>query len=88
MSILIHDSFPFLAFTQSSDVPYLEIEFCEWPEFCRLIYRVADWQVLPTDFLNQPVTMEITEALSPAERSEMLYWKPKKIGDVIFNSWD
>lgn len=88
VSILVHESFPFLAFTSSTDVPYLEIDFCEWPSFNQSILDITGWKILPIDFLNLPITEQITENLSSTEHNQIRYWKPKKIGDLIFNNWD
>lgn len=38
--------------------------------------------------LNRRLTSCDLEALSPAERLQTNYWKPKRIGDIIFNWWD
>lgn len=38
--------------------------------------------------LNRRVTSDDLEMLSPAEQDQAKYWKPKRVGDIIFNWWD
>jgi hypothetical protein len=38
--------------------------------------------------LRRPVTSADLEALSAAEQRQAKYWKPRRVGDVIFNWWD
>ena len=38
--------------------------------------------------LNRRVTKADLDVLSDAERHEAKYWKPKRVGDIIFNWWD
>jgi len=40
------------------------------------------------DELNRRVEPKDLDALSPAERRQAKYWKPKRVGDIVFNWWD
>jgi hypothetical protein len=44
--------------------------------------------VLSVTTLNSPVTDRVTTQLATAEIEQLDYWKPSRIGDVIFNYWD
>jgi hypothetical protein len=49
-----------------------------WPGF----------RVLDPDFLNAELNQGMLSALAPCERDQIRYWKPTKLGNVIFNVWD
>ncbi|MGA5757018.1 hypothetical protein [Nonomuraea bangladeshensis] len=38
--------------------------------------------------LMSPLTKVDTTALSAAEWREIEYWKPKTLGELLFNAWD
>lgn len=38
--------------------------------------------------LNRQVTSDDLKMLSLAEQNQAKYWKPKRVGDIIFNWWD
>ena len=38
--------------------------------------------------LNEEPTAELYSELSPAEREQIDYWAPEKVGHIIFNQWD
>jgi len=47
------------------------------------------YRVLNTDELNIPLSIEsISNTLDKVEIEQIDYWRPKTIGEVIFNYWD
>lgn len=38
--------------------------------------------------LNRRLNAHDLESLSPVERQQVKYWKPKRVGDIIFHWWD
>jgi len=38
--------------------------------------------------LNRRVTSGDLKMLSPTEQDQAKYWKPERVGDIIFNWWD
>ncbi|WP_289136371.1 hypothetical protein [uncultured Brevibacillus sp.] len=47
------------------------------------------YRVLNTDELNIPLSMNsISNTLDKVEIEQIDYWRPKTIGEVIFNYWD
>ena len=51
--------------------------------FAELAYTVISLQTL-----ESPVTNDNIALLAPAEVEQLDYWKPNRIGDVVFNYWD
>jgi len=48
----------------------------------------AGFAAADADELNRRVEPKDLDALSPAERRQAKYWKPKRVGDIVFNWWD
>lgn len=60
------------------DVPALTAAFSDYPEYT----------VLSTEVLSQQPTADMLTLLGEAELEQCNYWKPTRLGDVIFNYWD
>ncbi len=37
---------------------------------------------------NEPISNDHLSSLAELEKKEFAYWKPKKVGDIVFNYWD
>ncbi|MFD4707853.1 hypothetical protein ACFWM3_23830 [Gottfriedia sp. NPDC058432] len=44
--------------------------------------------VLSKKELNEPLLLKSENELNSAELNQMAYWKPNRIGEVLFNHWD
>jgi len=83
LHILMNAHYPFLAF--ASDVNIGEVHFINEPHLYKQFSSF--YYVLETKELSQPIVTEPHE-LNHAEWKQLAYWKPERIGDVIFNHWD
>ncbi|GFZ76126.1 hypothetical protein GCM10008018_22100 [Paenibacillus marchantiophytorum] len=91
--ILLNSSYPFVAF--ASSVQYFEIEFIDHT-LSNMVCVINDgFRVLSAIETNQQLELDertnslFTEnSLNEAELSQIFHWKPKTVGDVIFNFWD
>ncbi|MDN3019497.1 hypothetical protein PH210_25365 [Paenibacillus sp. BSR1-1] len=83
LHILMNAHYPFLAF--ASDVNFGEVNFINEPQLYKQFSSF--YYVLGTKELNEPLLTEQNE-LNSAELKQLAYWKPERIGDVIFNHWD
>ena len=45
------------------------------------------YRVLTVAELNKPLR-QLDNGLNQAEWEQIAYWKPERIGDIIFNYWD
>ncbi|MFB6466788.1 hypothetical protein ACE38V_08170 [Cytobacillus sp. Hz8] len=88
--ILLNAHYPLLAF--ASVVNFGEIDFYDEPHFKKEFSPF--YSVLGTKELNEPIIINsdskstIQNELNSAELKQLTYWKPERIGDVIFNYWD
>ncbi len=62
-------------FVTSAEV---EAVAAEWPDF----------HFLSPEELEAPLAVESVRGLLPVELGQLLYWRPERLGDVIFNFWD
>lgn len=90
--ILLNKHYPYLAF--ASVVEYGKINFIDVPELKQLR---SLYKVLRVEELNEPLVLnpdskegilQKENDLNRAELEQVAYWKPNRIGEVIFNYWD
>ncbi len=95
LHVLLNKHYPLLAF--ASSVEYESIEFIDIPHLVKPFSSF--YKVLHTEELKQPVIVQIhskqkhdflqnNHDLNLTELKNIKYWKPKIIGEIIFNYWD
>lgn len=84
-AILINAFVPIVAFAKANEP---SLEFLDLPELAEEFAARGEFKVLDRSALERPVTAEDTLLLAPAELEQLRYWRPRRVGDVIFNGWD
>lgn len=93
LHILLNVHYPFMAF--AFDVEYGKITFIDEPELFKQFSPF--YNVLNTKELNAPVLLRLgskksivqnDNELNSDELEQIAYWKPERIGEIIFNYWD
>jgi hypothetical protein len=93
LHILLNEHYPFLAF--ASFVDFENIKFIDEPELLKQFSPF--YKVLSIEELNEPlyikestgkIILENDNELNSAELEQIAYWKPKSVGEVIYNFWD
>lgn len=85
--VLCNRHVPVVAFADQVDG--MEIErFLEAPVDFAATMAASGFDIGDVAELNRRVTSGDLEMLSPTERDQAKYWKPKRVGDIIFNWWD
>ncbi|MCM3667250.1 hypothetical protein M3204_22900 [Mesobacillus subterraneus] len=83
--ILLNEHYPYIAF--ASVVEFGKIDFINASEL--LTQFSPFYKVLSLKELNEPLNIKSDSInLNSAELEQISYWKPKTIGEVIFNFWD
>ncbi|MGW2146084.1 hypothetical protein ACWCOT_17390 [Nonomuraea bangladeshensis] len=77
---------PLVAFVSDRRWAYSD-EFLDPPAWAVALSPFG-FTVLGTSLLMSPLTKVDTTALSAAEWREIEYWKPKTLGELLFNAWD
>src|SRR5262249_38899855 len=89
VSVLLNAYFPIIGFAE----PHCGItnhlhHFLRIPELAHAFEGFGCYQVMSASELDQPVSEDACQELSPAEIKQIRYWRPMRIGDVVFNFWD
>jgi hypothetical protein len=91
--VLLNAYYPFLAF--ASTVEFQDINFIDDPVLSKDF--MPFYKVLSKEELNEPldirksrgkVSLENKNNLNSSELEQLFYWKPKTVGEVMFNFWD
>ena len=93
LHILLNEHYPFLAF--ASFVDFENIKYIDEPELLKQFSPF--YKVLSIEELNEPlyikestgkINLENDNELNSAELEQIAYWKPKSVGETIYNFWD
>ncbi|MFP7736181.1 hypothetical protein ACLHDF_22800 [Priestia aryabhattai] len=91
--VLLNAYYPFLALTSTVEFRY--INFINDPVLSKNF--MPFYKVLSKEELNEPLdirkrkgklSLENKNKLNSSELEQLFYWKPKTVGEVIFNFWD
>jgi hypothetical protein len=85
--VLCNRYLPVVALTERVDGMEIE-QFSEAPDDFAAALAEYGFVIGDVADLNRRVTSDDLKMLSPAEQHEAKYWKPKRVGDIIFNWWD
>lgn len=88
VSVLLHAHYPYLAFASPLSRDQNAISFVDWPAGSNEFRRRSDYTILTTQELATPFSQTDTSSLADAEREQIKYWRPKTVGEIIFNFWD
>jgi hypothetical protein len=91
--LLINQIYPFIAL--ASSVEYFNIQFTDHVISSDLAAYGGDFRLLSKYELNEEIkldartlTVKNENSLNPAELKQLNFWKPKTVGEVIYNFWD
>ena len=84
---LCNAHFPYIAFATAEGGFYAPI-FQDSPHLVKGFELTGEYIVLPQSLLDASTSVEQLAQLSDAELNQIRYWKPQRIGDIIFNHWD
>ncbi len=91
--VLLNAYYPFLAL--ASTVEFQHLNFIDVPVLSKDF--MPFYKVLSKEELNEPldirrskgkVSLENKHNLDNSELEQIFYWKPKTVGEVMFNFWD
>lgn len=86
--LVMNKHYPLLAFAKTADT--VKVEFIDYPAGNGAISD--DFTVLSKDELEIPVPKNSDElksgGLNNGEIKQIKYWKPERLGEIVFNFWD
>ncbi len=88
VGVLLNAHQPIVAFAVPSREWEGTRQFRDSPELAKAFDSFGAYQVIPAAELEQAPSASILSGLSAVERKHIAYWKPRRIGDIVFNCWD
>jgi len=90
VSVLCNSVYPYVAFVQPNafGLGFPELTFIDPVHLTAAFANVTSFQPLDAEWLEADLSSDLLADLTPSEQSELAYWKPKSVGQVVFNSWD
>lgn len=89
VGVVCHQLLPWLALARPPEDGSMEpLAFRSEPELATALELVPPFRVLDLPFLNTPLERLDLSTLDRGERSEIAFWKPVTLGELVFNWWD
>lgn len=86
--IVINDTFLWMAAVKT-DCEQAPLAFIDLPlPFLEQLYWRSDLIALSAQELCEACSKDALEELDPLELKQIAYWKPQRLGDIIFNWYD
>jgi len=87
-TILLNCHFPIIAFASPIEIGDMKVNFHDVPQLTEAFDNFNVYELLSVTEANRRLTADDLSHLSPAEQRQVRNWRPKTIGEVIFNFWD
>ena len=86
IAVLLNHHYPVIGFAiPPSDTG---LRFMDSDALAKTLNATSDYEVLSREELERIVVPDEFQQLLPAEIEQANYWRPCRLGDVIFNFWD
>lgn len=88
VAVLLNAHVPVIAFAEVVEHGEAAVRFTNAPSLAELFRGFGTYEVAERSEMEEPLTAEQCEKLALAEQGQIAYWRPKRVGDVVFNFWD
>lgn len=88
LKLLFNAYYPLVAFSVPLQECRMDIEFVDCSDLADVFRRLTDFQPMSKVELTTPVKSTDLKDLNKAELEQFNYWKPKTVGELVFNFWD
>lgn len=88
LGVICNSIYPVVALVKEFDEGVCELRYIEDANAEYLIESCTSFYIVSAADLDQELTSDALKELSEAELSQIKYWKPKTIGEAVFNWWD
>jgi hypothetical protein len=88
ISCLLNLIFPILAFVNFPNEGQIVFEYTDAPNLSKAFSDFGICTIPSAEELNRPLIQDMWTELAAAEQKRIRYFRPKRVGDVIFNFWD
>ncbi len=87
-AIVLNAHYPIVAFTEPFSPLQLKVRFTDNGPIREALELNGGFQILSKADLESKIAPEATSSLAAGEIDKIRYWRPRTIGEVIFNFWD
>ncbi len=88
IAVLLNAYCPIIAMAHPIAENEMTINFVDVPPLADEFRKFDCYNILSSSDLTRPITNETLSDLSHAELTQIKYWNPSTVGEVIFNFWD
>jgi hypothetical protein len=88
VALLLNVVYPVIAFANCPVEGQIIFEYVDCQKLAEEFRSLGEYTIATCSELNQPLVRELWKDLSPVEAKRIRYFRPARIGDVIFNYWD
>jgi hypothetical protein len=88
VAVLLNAHFPVVAFAEPQTEGDTSVRFTDVPGLAEAFRGFGGYEVPDVVELTAPLTPEQCQHLAPAEREQVKYWRPERVGELVFNFWD
>jgi hypothetical protein len=88
VAVLVNQIRPIIGFAKCPVEGQITFEYIDCPKLADAFLEVGEYAIATSEELNRPLLREMCVNLSPWEREKVRYYRPARVGDVIFNYWD
>jgi hypothetical protein len=88
VAVLLNAHVPVIAFAEVVGDGEATVRFTSAPRLAEVFRDFGSYEVAERSELEESLTAERCEELARAEQDQIAYWRPKHVGDVVFNFWD
>ncbi len=87
-AVLLNAHFPVIAFAEPLTESGAPVQFVDEAALAEEFLGYGVYEVWSCSILEASVTPEICKQLASAEVEQAQYWRPRRVGDFVFNFWD
>jgi hypothetical protein len=88
VTVLLNAHSPVIAFAEALNENGASVRFIDQPALAVVFRSLGSYEVWSSSKLDAPVTSEACKPLASSELKQVKYWRPRRIGDLVFNYWD
>lgn len=88
ISILCNTVYPLIGLCVADNPNKIPRKFLYIEELEHHLIGLRNYAIASPEFLNAPVKSNAIEDLSVQELSQINYWRPKEISEIVFNYWN
>jgi hypothetical protein len=88
VAVVLNAHFPVIGFAEPLREGGMRLRFVDVPELAEVFRGFGVYSVVEASDFERSVHDEDSSRLTPAELKQIRYWKPSRVGDLVFNFWD